>query len=227
MNINISVVIPVFNEEQHITSCLDSLAKQQIKPDEIIIVDNNSTDQSMKLAKKYPVRIVSEKKQGMIYARNTGFNSVFYEIIAKCDADTIVPADWLKRIKDNFEKGKIDALSGPIYFNDLPLVSESTLPTRVYAQFMKTIQRHETLLGPNLALTKKIWEKIKNEVCLDDKKVHEDIDLAIHIKKHHGRIKFDPELKVYTSGRRIKNNPLSFFVEYPIRVLKTLKSHNY
>lgn len=227
MNINISVVIPVFNEEQHISSCLDSLIKQEVKPDEIIIVDNNSTDKSMRLAKKYPMRIVSEKKQGMIYARNTGFNTASYEIIVKCDADTIVPFDWIKRIKHNFEKEKIDALSGPIYFNDLPLVNESTLPTRVYAQFMKTIQRHETLLGPNMALTKKIWEIIKNEVCLDDKKVHEDIDLAIHIKQHHGKIKFDPELKVYTSGRRIKNNPLSFFVEYPIRVLKTLKSHNY
>jgi len=44
------------------------------KPDEIIIVNNNSTDKTVAIAEKYPVKIVNEPEQGMIQARNRGFN---------------------------------------------------------------------------------------------------------------------------------------------------------
>lgn len=220
----LSVVIPTHNEADYITDCLDSLMKQNCKPDEIIIVDNNCTDQTIPLAQTYPVKIIREKKQGMIYARNTGFDTALCDVIARCDADTIVPENWVKRIKNNFKNETISALSGPIYFHNLPIIKEFRFPAVAYAKLMKTIQDHETLLGPNMALTKEIWERVKNEVCLNDKKVHEDIDLAIHIQKY-GRIKFDPELVVWTSSRRMRNNPFSFFVEYPIRLAKTLIDH--
>lgn len=219
----ISVVIPVYNESLYIKTCLDSLVKQQIKADEIIVVDNNCTDESMVIAKNYPVKIVKEKHQGMINARNAGFNAAQYDIIARCDADCAVPSNWLARIKHHFAKDDIVALSGPIYFHDLPLVRKFDLPALLYAKVMKIIQNHETLMGPNMALLKTAWLKVRHEICLDEDKVHEDIDLAIHIKKW-GRIKFDPQLAVWSSSRRIRNNPLSFFVEYPIRLIKTLKA---
>ena len=76
-----------------------------------------------------------------------------------------------------------------------------------------------------MIITKKIWKKIKNDVCLEDKQVHEDIDLGIHIYKFRGTIKHDRNLLVKASGIRIAKNPLSFFVEYPIRAVKTFLSH--
>lgn len=220
----ISVVIPAHNEEKYIAQCLDSLSNQTIKPDEIIIVNNNSHDKTVVIAKKYGAHIINEKQQGIIHARNTGFNAVHSDIIARCDADTIPARDWIEQIISDFTHHAIDAISGPIFFHDLPMMKTFNLPSKMYAQFMKKLQDHETLLGPNMALTKEIWERVKNEVCLNDKKVHEDIDLAIHIQKY-GRIKFDPELVVWTSLRRMRNNPFSFFVEYPIRLAKTLIDH--
>lgn len=220
----ISVIIPVHNEDQYIGACLDSLKKQMVEPEEIIVVDNNCTDSTIAIVRKYPVRVIREKQQGMIHSRNAGFNAAVGDIIARCDADTVLPADWIKRIKENFANDKIAALSGPVYFHELPIVKEFDLPAIMYAKVMKTIQNHETLLGPNMALTQTIWQKVRDEVCLDETKVHEDIDLAIHIKKY-GRIKFDPDLSVWSSSRRIRHNPLSFFVEYPIRVVKTLHHH--
>lgn len=220
----ISVVIPACNEAQYIGRCLNGLRHQTISPDEIIVVNNNSRDATVAIAEKYGAHIIHEKKQGMIYARNAGFNAVRSDIIARCDADTIAAHDWIERIGYNFKNHTIDAVSGPIFFHDLPMMKTFNLPSRMYAQFMKKIQQHETLLGPNLALTKDMWIKIREEVCLDDTAVHEDMDLAIHIKKY-GSIKFDPKLFVWTSSRRMRNNPFSFFVEYPIRWVKTLKDH--
>lgn len=219
----ISVVVPAFNEEKYIRNCLESLKNQEMPADDIIVVDNNCTDKTINIAKKYPVRIIKEKKRGIIFARNTGFNAAKHEIIARCDADTIVPKNWVKRIKLNFAKKKIDGLTGPASFYDLPF--PTLFFTIAYLKGMKIIQKGKnTLIGPNMALTKKIWNKVRGEVCLDEKKVHEDIDLALHINRY-GKIDFDSTLVVAASARRIKYHPFSFFGEYPLRLIKTLITH--
>lgn len=220
----VSVVIPVYNEEKYLDQCLKNLLNQEIKADEIIIVDNDSTDRSLQIAKKYPVRIINEKKRGVVFVRNSGFNQSQFEIIARCDADTIVPSNWIKVIKNHFKNKKIDAVGFLTIFYDHWLLKNNVFFPDLYFQVMKHLLGHETLAGPGLALTKKIWMKIKNEICLNEKTVHEDIDLSIHIAKY-GEIYLDKKNPVYTSSRRIKNNPLSFFVEYPLRLAKTLAYH--
>jgi hypothetical protein len=77
------------------------------------------------------------------------------------------------------------------------------------------------LTGANMALTKEIWEIVKDKVNLDDKKVHEDIDLSLKIFKAGGIIGFDDDLVVRFSARRLVKNPSSFFFEYPARIVKT------
>ncbi len=220
----ISVIIPVFNEEKYIKKCLESLKKQQEKPEEIIIVDNNCTDKTIEIAKKYSVEIIKEKKQGITFARNKGFEAAKYEILARCDADSILPVNWVKRIKEIFLTKKIDAITGPVIFYDLPI--KTFFFTKAYLATMAKLQKGaNTLIGPNMAISKKAWTKVKNKVCLNDKIVHEDIDLAIHINQVGGKIYVDEKLVVKVSGRRIKKNPFSFFIEYPIRLIKTLSTH--
>jgi len=220
----VSVIIPAYNEETRINNCLQSLISQIEKADEIIVIDNNCSDKTVQIAKNFPVRIVKEKKQGMINARNRGFDEAKYDILARTDADTILPSDWIKKIKENFEKEKIDALTGPAIFYDITMNSKYIFI--LYHHFMKLIQKgKETLSGPNMAISKEIWKKVRNDICLDDKKVHEDIDLAIHINKAGGIIKRDDELLIKASGRRLKSNPASFYIEYPLRLLKTFFNH--
>lgn len=221
---SISVVIPVFNEAKYIRFCLDSLMKQTVKPKEVIIVDNNCTDDTIDICRKYEVKIIKEKKQGMIFARNGGFNAASGDIIARCDADVILPADWLERIDNRFKTNTISAITGLFSYYDVPL--NTTFFKRAYTSLMKVILKgNNTLLGPNMAIRRSVWNGIKKEVCLDDKKVHEDIDLSIHIISQGGKIFLDKELTVYTSARRMKKNPFSFFFEYPYRFIKTLLSH--
>lgn len=222
----ISLVIPVYNEEAYIEECLQSVQKLAVTPHEVIIVDNNCTDKTIEKVKRFPfVTVVREKRQGMIAARNAGFNKATGDIIARCDADTHVPRSWTRRIVQNFSKFKIDALTGPISYYDAPV--NTTLLARAYLDMMRPIHRGgETLIGPNMIVTKAIWEKVKNKVCLNDKLVHEDIDLAYHIQEVGGIIKRDNKLVVDTSSRRIKRNPYSFFSEYPARFMKTLMYHD-
>jgi len=216
----ISVVIPAYNEEKYIDSCLDSLFKQTEPADEIIVVNNNSTDKTVAIAQKYPVKIIKEAKQGISYARNAGFNAAEHEIIARVDADTIVSNNWIKKIKTNFKDQKIDALTGTLIFYDLPI--KTTLPNDFYLDFVKLIQKNKgTLVGFNMAIRKEMWNKIKHKVYLDNRKMHEDVDLGLWINKVGGKIKHDKNLIVQASARRILKNPRSFFIEYPLRFINT------
>ena len=220
----VSVVIPTYNEEKYIRKCLESVINQIVTADEIIVVNNNCTDKTEAIARKFGVRIVYEKVQGMTPARNAGFNSAKYEIIARCDADAVVPKNWIKKIKSNFKKGGVDALTGPVFFNDSKIFkSKSTVPAHLAWKSFRLISKgRNCLMGPNMSLTKNIWKKVKDIVNLDDKKVHEDMDLSLKIAKVHGKIGYDPTLAVGISARRLKKHPESFFLEYPVRVVKTL-----
>jgi glycosyltransferase involved in cell wall biosynthesis len=216
----VSVIIPAYNEEVFIGKCLESIVNQEELPGEIIVVDNNSTDNTARIAGRMGVKVVKEKNQGLIFARNKGFDSARYEIIARCDADVIVPTDWVKRIKYNFETQNIDALSGPVLFYDS--IIKSPLPVQIYSESLKLLLRgNRALLGPNMAVSKRIWKIVKPLVSLNDSLVHEDIDLSINILRAKGKIEYDASLIVKTSARRIKKRPVSFFVEYPTRLLKT------
>ena len=225
----VSLIIPVFNEEKYITLCLESLEKQIEKPNEIIIVDNNCTDNTINIVKKYkkilPIKIVKEKKKGVVFARNRGFSKAKGDILARCDADSILPKNWIKKIKEDFSKNKIDGLTGPIIFYDFLL--KTSFFSKIYLLLMKILQKGETLLGPNMAISKKIWEKIKKEVCFDEKNIHEDIDLSLHILKNNGKIIYDFNLIVYASSRRIVKTPWIFFLNYPWRLIKNLFSHRF
>lgn len=223
----ISVVIAAYNEEKHIGLCLDSLMKQTRKPDEIIVVDNNSQDKTSQIVKKYSqVKLIFEKKPGTIPARNTGFNKAKGEIIARCDADTIVPPDWIEKIEKVFlKKNSIIAVSMPILTYDIPFIrNKLKFLFYLYMFIPRLFIGHYPLLGPSMAIRKTIWDKIMPELCTDPKKVHEDLDISFHIKKL-GKVYHDKTNLVLTSGRRIKYNPWSFFGEYTIRFFKMLRNH--
>jgi glycosyltransferase involved in cell wall biosynthesis len=221
----ITVVIPTYNEEKNIKKCLTALTKQVVPADEIVVVNNNSTDKTVEIAQKFPVRIVNEKKQGISFARNCGFNAAKYSVIARTDADTVVPRDWVKKIKENFENKEIDALCGTAEIRDIKLVN-SQLYNNLYIDLMKLIQGGKgNLVGFNMAISKNIWNKIKDKVEMDNQKVHEDVDLALKVNQYGGKIGYDKTLVVKSSGRRMLKNPISFFIEYPTRQLKTLYYH--
>ena len=223
----VTVVIPVYNEEKYLKNCLDSLTTNQLsQPDEIIVVDNNCNDSSVVIANKYKrVRVIKENKQGITPARNAGFNAARGDIIAKCDADSIMPSDFIKKIKSTFLKDMdLLAISFPLRVYDMPGISRSVYFYYIYMLIPRIFVGFYPMMGPGYAIRKSIWNKVKNEICLEDKQVHEDIDLSFHIGKK-GKVHHESRVIVASSARRIKYKPWSFFGEYTLRFFRMLKNH--
>lgn len=226
---NVSVVIPAWNEEKYLHDALDAIERQTVQPIEVIVVDNNSIDNTAEIASKRGAKVVKETVQGITAARNAGFNAAKGAIIARTDADTHVPPHWIEEIINVFDQDSdIVGVSGPTTFFDLEAKSTnrggSKLFANIYVHLARLIHGHEILIGPNMAVRKSAWEKIKMNVDLDDSHVHEDIDLAYNLSKV-GILKFDSELVVEISSRRIKYNPKSFFIDYAMKHKPGLVRH--
>jgi glycosyltransferase involved in cell wall biosynthesis len=219
----VSVIIPAFNEEKYLGRCLEAFALQDVPADEIIVIDNNSTDNTRKIAEIFKhTQVVCEKKQGMISARNKGFNIATSTILARCDADTIVPSNWIKTIKETFKQEEIDGLSGPAELYDFPIKNGFKYIQRmIYFDTWKLIKKYHVLYGSNMAITRDMWLKIKNDTEKDDKKVHEDQDLSKNIIRVCGKIKFDPYFNCKISSRFYIKRP-SKWAQYMRKTLNAL-----
>ena len=97
--IEISVVIPAYNAEATLDSCLDSLKKQTLKPFQIILVDDCSTDRTTSIASEAGIEILHFSiRGGPAIARNAGADRAEGDIILFLDADVIIPPDLIERI---------------------------------------------------------------------------------------------------------------------------------
>ncbi|MFV0484956.1 MAG: glycosyltransferase [Candidatus Saccharimonadales bacterium] len=116
MAIKVSIVVPVYNTEQYLSRCLDSLVGQTMGESslEILVVDNNSTDGSAKIIKKYAreypnlIKTLTCKKQGVSAARNVGIRAASGEFLAFVDSDDYVEVDMYAKLYAEAKRGKYD-----------------------------------------------------------------------------------------------------------------------
>lgn len=215
---SVTVIIPAYNEASVLAACLESVKAQTIQPEEVIVVDNNSADNTAEIAASYDVKVIKETKQGLSFARNTGFDQAKGSILARIDADTILPPHWVGRVKEQFQK-PIVGLTGPIIFTTF-LGSRRLVPlgrsihTLVYFKGTRLLTGYTFLLGCNMVLRHETWDQIKEAVWSRDDLYHEDADLSIHAQPY-GEILFDPELFAYVSPRRLYSP--SSLIDYPRR----------
>lgn len=223
----ISVVIPAYNEETRIASCLESVLNQTRPADEVIVVNNNSTDDTPKVVSKFKsVTLIDEKEQGIIPARNAGFDKAMGNIIVRTDADSILPKNFIENVEKDFSNNpNAVGVSMPVTFYDMPIVKNLTYLYYPYMFFPRLLIGHYCLVGPAMAIRKSAWKKIRKELCMDPSKVHEDVDVSIHISKY-GDIYHDRRILVKASGRRAMYKPWSFFGEYTLRFFKMLRTHH-
>jgi glycosyltransferase involved in cell wall biosynthesis len=214
----ISVIIPAFNEEKAIVGTLDSLVEQKYKKKfEVILVNNNSTDGTVKSAKKFlkklNLKIVNEKRQGRGAAKARGAREARGDTLAYLDADTRASKNWLSTI-ENYLSDDVVAITGPWRVYDLPngftkkflykFQHIAMLPIRAYLGC-------QNLNGMNMAFSKDDYKKSGGfDAGLN---VHDDFDIAKKLK-HLGEIKYLPNLIVYTSGRRYKNGIVRGILSY-------------
>jgi len=202
----ISIVIPAYNEEKYISIPLNSLSKQSFQDFEVIVCLNNCTDRTREVVEKIgrwanmDFKIVEEKRKGVAWARNTGFEAATGDIIASADADTFYPPDWLAKIVANFKESDIIGLYGPVYIKS-PKRGLKFLARYLFTNFLQFSHwsGNYNLNGMNFAVRQEAFKEIGG--FNTDWKSAEDVYIGLELKKI-GRVKFDRHLIVYTDGRR-------------------------
>jgi glycosyltransferase involved in cell wall biosynthesis len=123
MTVRFSVVIPCYNEVDYIADTINSLRAQSFDGGcEIIVVDNNCTDDTAGMARGLGVRVVAEARPGVCNARQKGTEISRGDIVVSADADTIYPTNWLDNVEESFRiDDRVAAVAGPCRYKDGPL----------------------------------------------------------------------------------------------------------
>ena len=113
----ISVIIPCFNAEKYIAWTLGSILEQSRLPDEIIVVDDHSTDRSVKVVESFGerVRIVSNPRRGACHARNLGFSLSTGDAVMFLDADDVLAPDALSGLVTALQENPTGVALAPWY----------------------------------------------------------------------------------------------------------------
>lgn len=105
----IGIVIPVYNKERFISTTLDSINNLTIKPNEVIIIDDGSTDRSLEIIKNIKLKtkcnIITQRNQGVSKARNIGIKESISDYILFLDADDILHQDALVYFNEYINRG--------------------------------------------------------------------------------------------------------------------------
>ena len=120
MALKLSVIVCAHNEAQYLSTCLYSLLAQLRVPDEILVINNASTDETRTVAQQVPhVRVVDEPRKGLVIARETARRESTGDLLVYLDADCRAPLTWLARIERHFERDPtLLAVSGPYRYYD-------------------------------------------------------------------------------------------------------------
>lgn len=112
----VSVIIPVYNGEQYVKSCLEMMLNQSYKNLEIIVVNDGSADNSGLLAKEFPVKLINhEKNRGLSAARNTGIDVAQGQYIHFMDVDDEINTDYYRALVEVITRTGADvACSGMV-----------------------------------------------------------------------------------------------------------------
>lgn len=123
MIIDYSIIIPAYNEEDYLANTLIALKQAMLQiplEGEIIVVDNNSSDDTAKIAKEQSVKVIFESINQISRARNAGARTAQGRYLIFVDADTIIPTALLQQALNNLEGEKIIG-GGACIAGDMPL----------------------------------------------------------------------------------------------------------
>jgi glycosyltransferase involved in cell wall biosynthesis len=206
--VKISLIIPAYNEEKYIWDCLKyALENGKWYIDEIIVVNNNSTDKTKEIAESYPwVKVFTEIKKWPTFARQRGYKESTWDVLAFVDSDTHMPKWRAKQIHDQFSKDKtLAVLTGPYVFHDLPwygfLYSRMYYPA--FFSYMMASIFGGICVWWNFAIRRTSLDKMQG---FDQSILFygDDTDIARRWKQH-GKVKYMLNFAMPTSARRYQH----------------------
>lgn len=204
----LSVIVCAFNEAATIAACLHSVLAQTRPADEVILVDNASTDATADIAGAIAgVRVVHESRKGLTRAREAGRRAATGDLLAWLDADCRAPLCWLERLERRFANRAVVAVSGPFRYYDwdwrgrlLLGAYDLTLAPLTQLLVRDVARCGAVLYGGNFAVRADVLARIGGfDTSIE---FHgEDTNLARRLHPH-GRVVLARDCWMHTSARR-------------------------
>ena len=186
--IKVSIIVPIYNVEEYLRECLDSLSRQTLKEIEVIMVNDGSTDSSEAIAQEYDEKynnfyLINKENGGLGQARNYGIPYVKGEYVAFVDSDDIVSEDAYEKMYNIAKKTSNDIVIGNVKRFNSKGIFASGLHKKVFKEYIEDahITRNPELINDTTS-----WNKIyktafwkENDFKFPEGVLYEDIPVTI------------------------------------------------
>lgn len=212
---NFSILIATYNRAELLKETLDNLIfilndNLSLNKNEIIIIDNNSRDNTMDIVSEYTtkydfVKYIKEENQGLSFARNAGCNAALNENLVFLDDDVEVHKEWLQNLLEGFDAKEIAAIGGKV--EPFKIAIPSWLPQEYY--FLASVSdlgekriKCQSIMGGNCVIKKSVLKQVgmfntslgrTGKLLLGG----EEIELYLRIVKAGYDIYYEPSAVVY------------------------------
>lgn len=229
----VSVILPSYNEEMTLKNSVNSILAQSYQNIEIVIVDDGSKDNTLKLAgdldKKYnKVRALAKQNGGKASALNYGIEHSQGAIVVCVDADSVLGKNTIASVVERFADDDVDAVGG-----NVKVVNRDTILTRHQAiEYVcgLNLQRRcfaclgcsQVIPGAIGAFRKKTLLKVGG---YSDDTLVEDMDVTVTIARNGGRVDFDADAVAYTEAPESINSFYKQRYRWAYGTFQVLKKH--
>lgn len=181
--IKVSIIVPVYNVEKYLRRCLDSLINQTLKEIEIIIVNDGSTDDSLKICNEFEkidkrIKVYSKNNEGLGLTRNYGMYRSHGKYIAFVDSDDYVSLDFYEKMYNNIEKYKTDAVfagyklytnNGEEKLGEENPFKQIVIPAKQYLYNVLRV-KNKKLYGTTY-MNMSVWRSLYKKSIIDEKEI--------------------------------------------------------
>jgi glycosyltransferase involved in cell wall biosynthesis len=182
-NKEVTVYIPCFNASYYLPEVIQSILSQTYPIKEILLIDDGSTDNSVEVASKFPVKIIKHNNNfGLSAARNTAIQNTTTEFIAAIDSDTAPDNLWLERILEGFSESNIAGVGGRLFEANSLLIPDRWRTRMMPQHYGNTAQLDIKPFGCNSVYRTQILKDVGgyNESF---RAAYDDMDIAERVLK--------------------------------------------
>ena len=200
MSNDISLYIAAYNAEKTIEKSIKSILQQTLKPKEIIVINDCSTDKTLSLLKKFnQIKIINNKKNyGLAKSRNIALKYSKYDLLASIDSDVICKKNWLETLFNTMVKKKADLIGGKLIDK---YIKEPANHWRSYYLKQnwgdKQINNPQFIFGANFLLNKKKIKNLNIKYNETFRTNGEDVNFSKVLKSKNCNLYYEPRAICY------------------------------
>ncbi|PZF55603.1 glycosyltransferase family 2 protein [Curtobacterium sp. MCSS17_008] len=199
----VSVVVPVLDDSEHLARCLDALATQTYPVAEVVVVDNGSSDDSAEVARAAGATVLHEPVRGIARASARGYDHASGDVLVRLDADSVPPPGWIAAAVHLLGSPEVVAVTGPGRPREGGRVLRRVwdgLYMGPYFVLVWAALGRPPLFGSATAMWRATWTSVRGRAHRDDPEVHDDVDLSMQLDPAW-RVLVDRALTVEVSAR--------------------------